>query len=1109
MASPVDPNLAQQVAENFFENSVQENVVKKRKASFISVQHTGRKKIRRSTGKTYEPYYIFNNSDGGFVIVAGDDRVQPILAYSAHGEFAKDSMPIAVRDWLDMYSEQIQYVVDNNISNDSIADLWSATTPAKVKATEVVEPLIQTHWKQSPLYNDKCPYDAGLSPLGSHPTVGCVACAMGQIMKYWEFPSMGIGSRSYNSSNYGTLSANFGRTKYNWDNMPQQLTNSSTEAQIDAVSTLLYHCGVSVDMQYNCDGNGSSSAYTVLNTIGKALKASAEEAFVDYFGYMSSTVQGVFMKDYTYSSWKSLLKNELNNNRPILYSGNDGNSGHAFICDGYDSNDYFNFNWGWGGSADGYFALMLTTPSIVFSQGQAAIIGIIPNYGSLEYDLAMYSDLATASSTYTFGNDISITGQVENNGTGTFVGEFRVGLYNSSDQFVGWSNESYSFTLTGGSHTIAKTFTFTGGTPYITGKYTAYMFYKENGSSLWHSVRSDVGIILTEYNNVSFNVTYKINSLRTYSAFNVFENKYVTGNTTHVNVDILNAGSSTFYGKIKLCLKNANGSTAQDIGIYDITSGLNANTHYSNGLNFIGVITVDPGTYYLTLLYQRVGETTWYYVGCDQYQNPTLVNVVAPPLVADSFEENNTQATAANLVTDFEETEMPTFGTEKVSFHTTTDVDYYKVYFPAGYKYYVTIDLYDSYNRNGSEYYSGDVKMAYSIDGQTYSEYYDSGISTANQIIFEGPRTMYIHVIPYLFDCIGTYELAGRVVREYIGNELTPGKYVIVASRAKEGNRNWYYMTSDLGTATTKRFQAVDTGTEEVDSINITNLDDKYVWTLEADGSNWKLKHGTQYVTWTSGNSANLGTTAKTLTFDVTDNQVLAHFNDGTSERYLSLNTTANLDYFAFYSGTNQVEQLFFLPYDEGTTPIVPPVESNRYIVLAQRNATSNWLYMTSDLGTASNKRYQAVDAGTSVLADVVNQNLEDKYYWEIDGNKLKTAAGYSTWTSGNSANLDAMGKDLTIQQQTDGTYTFSFVEGDNTRFLALNKTVGNDYFAYYNGTNQIYKLTLVKEGSSGTATSMEGVPHKEQNATKILRNGQIFILRGDKTYTLTGQEVK
>ena len=164
---------------------------------------------------------------------------------------------------------------------------------------------------------------------------------------------------------------------------------------------------------------------------------------------------------------------------------------------------------------------------------------------------------------------------------------------------------------------------------------------------------------------------------------------------------------------------------------------------------------------------------------------------------------------------------------------------------------------------------------------------------------------------------------------------------------------------------------------------------------------------------------------------------------------------------------------------------------------------------MTSDLGTASNKRYQAVDAGTSILSSVVNKDLADKYYWEIDGNKLKTAAGYSTWTSGNSANLDATGKELTIQQQTDGTYTFSFVDGDNTRYLALNKTAGNDYFAYYIGTNQIYRLTLVKEGASGTITAIEDILPEEQSATKFLYNGQIYIRRGDKIYTLQGQLVK
>lgn len=1113
LAAPVNPNTAQQVAQNFFENSIQENVVKQRKASFKRIQHVNSKKIRRSLRKSYEPYYIFNNASGGFVIVAGDDRVQPILAYSANGEFAKDSIPIAVREWLDMYSAQIQYVVDNNISNDSISGLWRTNAPAQVTATDIVAPLIQTHWSQSPLYNDKCPYDAGLSRFGSHPTVGCVACAMGQIMKYWEFPSMGIGSHSYKTANYGTLSANFGRTQYDWANMPERLTTSSTQAQIDAVSTLLYHCGVSVDMQYNSDGNGSSGACTVGNTIIKALKATAEEAFVDYFGYKSSTVRGEFMEDYSYSAWVSLLKNELNNNRPILYSGQSSSGRHAFICDGYDSNNYFHFNWGWGGSYDAYYALNSASNLTLFPQDQAAIIGIIPDQTSQTYDLAMYADLATASSSYTFGDNISITGQVENNGTGTFIGEFRVGLYNSNDQFVGWSNESYSFTLIGGNHTVAKTFTFTGGTPYITGKYTAYMFYKENGASQWHSVRSDVGVFLTEYNNVSFSITYKTNSLRTYSEFSVLENKYIVGNTTHVNVDILNASSSTFYGKIKLRLENADGSAAQDIDIINITSGLNANTHYSNGLDFTGVITVDPGTYYLTLLFQRTGETTWYYVGCDQYQNPTPINVVAPPLVADDFEVNDTQHTAANLVADFEETEMPTFGTEKVSIHTTTDVDYYKVNFPAGYKYYVSIDLYDSYNRNGSNYYSGDAKMAYSIDGQTYSEYFDSGISAANQIVFEGPQTMYIKVEPYIMDWIGTYELSGHVTREYLGNpsdnNLTPGKYIIVANREKTDDKNWYYMTSDLGTASTKRFQAVSTGTENMDAITITDLEDKYVWTLEADGSNWKLKNGTQYVTWTSGNSAKLDATGKSLTFETAENIVQAHFNDGTNERYLSLNATTGNNYFAFYSGTNQKTHLVFLPYQEETTP--PQPETDNYVVLAQRSATDNWYYMTSDLGTASNKRYQAVDAGTNSLASVNTSNLESKYYWQIEENKLHTAAGYSAWISGNTAILDETGNELNIEKQTDGTYTFSFADGTNTRYLALNKTVGNNYFAYYSGTNQIYKLTLVKEGESGTTTAIEEIKSQQelQSATKIFRDGHIYILRGEKVYTLQGQEVK
>lgn len=194
----------------------------------------------------------------------------------------------------------------------------------------------------------------------------------------------------------------------------------------------------------------------------------------------------------------------------------------------------------------------------------------------------------------------------------------------------------------------------------------------------------------------------------------------------------------------------------------------------------------------------------------------------------------------------------------------------------------------------------------------------------------------------------------------------------------------------------------------------------------------------------------------------------------------------------------------------EYTTETGPSTTSDRYVVLAKRGASSNWYYMTSDLGTASTKRYQAVNTGTNVLANVNNANLEDIYYWQIDGNKLRTAAGYSTWTSGNSATLNAIGQELTIKQQSDGTYTFSFNDGTSTRYLSLNATAGNDYFAYYKGTNQIYQLTLVKEGESGLNADIKVPSTQEpQSGTKILRDGHIYIIRGEKIYTLQGQEVK
>lgn len=302
---------------------------------------------------------------------------------------------------------------------------------------------------------------------------------------------------------------------------------------------------------------------------------------------------------------------------------------------------------------------------------------------------------------------------------------------------------------------------------------------------------------------------------------------------------------------------------------------------------------------------------------------------------------------------------------------------------------------------------------------------------------------------------------------------LTPGKYVIVANRGKTDDGNWYYMTSNLGTASNKRFQAVTTGTSDINNVAAKDLESKYVWMLEADGDNWKLKNGNNYVTWTSGNTANLAAEGKPLVCNADGSLVNVHFNDGTAERYLSLNSTTGNDYFAFYTSTGTIRGLGFIPYEESVTP--PPTPSDdRFVVVAQRNTSSNWYYMTSDLGTASNKRYQAVDSKTSNIASVNTTELDDKFYWSIEGNKLKTGTQYSTWTSGNTASLDNTGIELNIEQNADGTYKFSFVDSDSkTRYLSFNKTAGNDYFAYY--YSQLSDLTLIKEGTPTIPTALSG----------------------------------
>lgn len=770
LAAPVDPNLAQQIAQNFI-NSTDDSV----SAQSPVNQPRRLKRVIKQATET-QPYYIFNNEDGGFVIVAGDDCATPILGYSNEGCIDLDNIPIQLQELLQAYALEIKEAVDNNLqATDEVAESWASyrQIPQAQTTATAVNALITTSWNQYPYYNIKCPSDPSLSSLGGHPTTGCVATAMAQIMKYWEYPKKGYGSKSYRSEYYGTLYADFGSTAYDWDNMPLKLSASTSSTQNNAVATLMYHCGVAVSMGYNSNGRGSSGAFVV--NVGGG-RASAEEAFKTYFDY-ASTLSGVIWDQSTSTStWSSMLKTELDSKRPILYAGYKSNGGgHAFICDGYDSNNKFHFNWGWGGQSNGFYSLTAgTSGSHNFTQGQQAVIGISPADGSSpakHYDLYMNTDLTatnTSSSTssepnaYYFGNTMSFTAKVENNGTGPFNGYLKVGAFTDGGEFIAWSNESYHFSLEAGHNTVQKTYTFTGGTPFVPGKYRAYMYYQDDDETESKLVKTDEGIFLTEYNNIAFTVK-SIGNLQVASSYSLydepFSGSFTTGSRARINVSIKNTSSSKFYGKIRLGLYNVDGTIA-GLPIEDLdytNSGFPANT--SLKLQFYNSIDVEPGTYYLTLKAQKSNQSTWSYIGCTtSYPNPVSVVVRAPALLADNNEPNNNQATATNLLWDIDP-EMEDFGTLQVSLHEDTDIDYYKLIFPHSNKYKVSVSLYDKYNQGGKWYENGDAQFAYLAEGNAYSENYKNNKS----ITFDGPQILYFRVKQYGMNGLGYYELSGEI----------------------------------------------------------------------------------------------------------------------------------------------------------------------------------------------------------------------------------------------------------------------------------------------------------------------------------------------------------
>ena len=331
----------------------------------------------------FDALYVFTVEEAeGFVIVAADDVVTPILAYSFHNKFNLENNT-NVQYWLSTYQEQIEYCRSHDITPapettsewNTLSSISTNNTPSSLTS---INPLLTTTWNQSPYYNDLCPNN---SQYGQRAIAGCVATAMAQVMKYWNYPTSGQGSHSYYQAGFGTISANFGSTTYDWQNMPSSLSATSSSAQKNAVATLMYHCGVSIEMEYGVSSSGAymidysqyDSDYTPVPC--------TEFALVDYFGY-SDAIQSKVRGYFTDAQWKSYIKTELDASRPVLYSGFNDEVGHCFVCDGYNTTEtHFHFNWGWGGYCDGYYTLANLAPtSHAFNQYQQILINVEPAY---------------------------------------------------------------------------------------------------------------------------------------------------------------------------------------------------------------------------------------------------------------------------------------------------------------------------------------------------------------------------------------------------------------------------------------------------------------------------------------------------------------------------------------------------------------------------------------------------------------------------------------------------------------------------------------------------------------------------------------------------------
>lgn len=494
---------------------------------------------------TLDHLYVFENEDG-IIILPDDDRAPALLGYCDDTSFAPDENP-SFKAWLEFYNKELSTLSqapEKAFSRASENKVAPAASERPKRAA--ISPLVSTKWNQSEPYNNLCP-----ELDGERSVTGCVATAMAQIMNYHQWPDKGTGTHSYYWEKGGKeLSFDFGSTTFDWGNMLPEYDETASEEQCNAVATLMSACGIAANMAYSPAASGANNAV-------------AARGLIEYLKYDEGARQ-VLRQYYGLYEWEDLVYEEIQEGRPVYYSGSSDGGGHAFVCDGYSADGFFHINWGWGGYYDGYFLLTALTPAGQgigggtpdgYNQAQAAILGLQPKTAN------------SSKSYFLLGEDFYLYNDYQYCHTGDMV-QFYAGIYNYSlwDCPEG-SMTGVKFTSENGDVQYATAqsydgFTYLYGYQNLTfyipslspGKYTLTPVYRiENGP--WTEVRLQFGkntsydLIVSQDGSCEFSIPDTNPGLEVESI--TYPTTLFTGRQFSLSMTIKNPTEKEFYGEIR------------------------------------------------------------------------------------------------------------------------------------------------------------------------------------------------------------------------------------------------------------------------------------------------------------------------------------------------------------------------------------------------------------------------------------------------------------------------------------------------------------------------------------------------------------------------------